>query len=38
MYDWKIGFYIEREKIIEFDELGFCDKLGRVRWNIKDFY
>lgn len=37
-YDRETGFHIEREKTIEFDELGFCDKSGRVRWNIKDFH
>lgn len=37
-YDREKGFHIEEEKTIEFDELGFCDKKGRVRWSIKDFH
>ena len=36
-YDPRTGFHVEEGNNLEFDELGFCDKRGTVRWSIKDF-
>lgn len=36
-YDRETGFHIEEGKTIEFDELGFCENNGLLRWDINDF-
>lgn len=36
-YDPQTGFHVEEGNILKFDELGFCDKQGTVRWSLKDF-
>jgi hypothetical protein len=36
-YDPQTGFHIKEGYTLKFDELGFCDKRGSVRWRLKDF-